>query len=112
LDFDGKVFRETLSKHAIKKFRGAKQITALKVFPLKYYLGEKHIRAYLTKYGRKFLSIIDIHLCEYKGNVFYIKKEQVVKIFIKSQIVVDAPYFREENLNYTRPSIKESNKGG
>jgi hypothetical protein len=25
--------------------------------------------------------------------------------------VVDAAYFREENPNYTRPSIKESNEG-
>jgi hypothetical protein len=25
--------------------------------------------------------------------------------------MVDAAYFREENPNYTRPSIKESNKG-
>jgi hypothetical protein len=112
LDFNGKVFGETLSEHAIKKFPGAKQITALEVFPLKYHPGKKHIRAYLTKCGRKFLSIIDVHLCEYKGKAFYIEKERVVEIFIKSRIVVDAAYFREENPNYTRPSIKESNKDG
>lgn len=34
LDFNRKIFRETLSEHAIKKFRGAKQITTLEVFPL------------------------------------------------------------------------------
>jgi hypothetical protein len=111
LDFDRKVFRETSSKHAIEKFRGAKQITALEVFPLKYHLGEKHVRAHLTECGRKFLSMMDIHLCEYKGKAFYIKKGRVVEIFIKSRVVVDAAYFREENPNYTRPSIKESNEG-
>jgi phage FluMu protein Com len=35
----------------------------------------------------------------------------MVEIFIKSRVVVNAAYFREENPNYTRPSIKESNKG-
>ncbi|KAH8751488.1 hypothetical protein BGZ57DRAFT_774900, partial [Hyaloscypha finlandica] len=41
LDFDKKVFRETLSKYTIKKFYRVKEITILEVFPLKYYLGEK-----------------------------------------------------------------------
>lgn len=109
-DFDGKVFGETLSDYAIKNFRRAKQITALEVFPLEFYLGEKHVRAYLTKCGRKFLSIIDVYYCEYEGKVFYIEKERVVEIFIKSRVVVDAAYFQEENPNYSRPSIKESKK--
>jgi hypothetical protein len=111
LDFNGKVFGEALSEHAIEKFRGAKRITALKVFLLKYYLGEKHVRAYLTKCGKKFLSMIDIHLYKYEGKAFYIEREKIIEIFIKSRVVVDAAYFREENPNYVRPSIKESDEG-
>jgi len=111
LDFDGKVFGETSSKHAIKKFRKAKAINALELFPLKYYPGKEQIRAYLFEHGRKFLSIIDIHLCKYKGKAFYIEKGQVVEIFIKSRVVINVAYFREENPNYIRPNIKESNKG-
>jgi hypothetical protein len=111
LDFDGKVFGEALSKHAIEKFRGAKRITALEVFPLKFHPSEKNVRAHLTKCGQKFLSMMDIHLCEYEGKAFYIEKEKVVEIFINSRVVVDAAYFREENPNYARPSIKESDEG-
>jgi hypothetical protein len=111
LDFDGKMFGETSSEHAIEKFRGAKQITALEVFPLKYHPGERHVRAKLSEFGRKFLSMMDIHLCEYKGKAFYIERGRVVEIFVESRVVVDAAYFREENPNYTRPSIKESNRG-
>jgi hypothetical protein len=111
LDFDGKVFGEASSEHAIEKFRGAKRIAALDVFPLKYHPSEKHARAYLTKCGQKFLSMMEIHLCEYEGKAFYIEKEKVVEIFIKSRVVVDAAYFREENPNYARPSIKESDDG-
>lgn len=81
------------------------------MFPLKYYLSEKHTRAHLTKCGQKFLSMIDIHLCAYEGKGFYIEKEKVVEIFIKSRVVVDAAYFREENPNYARLSIKESDEG-
>jgi hypothetical protein len=78
------MFSKTLSKYTIKKFYRAKQITTLKVFPLKYHLGEKDTRAYLTKYSQKFLSLIDVHPYKYKGKAFYIKKEQVIKIFVKS----------------------------
>jgi hypothetical protein len=111
LDFDGKVFGETSSEHAIEKFRGAKEITALDVFPLTYHPGEKQVRAHLSECGRKFLSMMDIHLCEYKGKAFYIEKGRVIETFVESRVVVDAAYFREENPNYSRPSIKESNGG-
>ncbi|KAH6701253.1 P-loop containing nucleoside triphosphate hydrolase protein [Leptodontidium sp. MPI-SDFR-AT-0119] len=111
LDFDGKVFGETSSEHAIEKFRGAKQITALEVFPLKYHPSERQVRTHLTECGRKFLSMMDVHLCEYKGKGFYIEKDRVVEIPIESRVVVDAAYFREENPNYARPSIKNSDKG-
>jgi len=69
------------------------------------------MRAHLTECGRKFLSMMDVHLCEYEGKAFYIEKRQVIEIFIQNRVVVDAPYFREENPNYTRPSIKESDEG-
>jgi hypothetical protein len=111
LDFDGKVLGETSSEHTIEKFHRAKAITALELFPLKYYPGEEYIRAQLSEHGRKFLSMIDIYLCEYEGKVFYIEKGRVVEIFIKSRVVVDAAYFQEENPNYIRPAIKEPNRG-
>lgn len=110
MDFDGKLFRETSNEHTIEKFYRVKQITTLKVFSLKYHLSEKLVKAHLAECSRKFLSIMDVHLCEYEGKAFYIEKERVIEIFIKSRVVVDAVYFREENPNYTRPNIKESNE--
>ena len=111
LDFDGKVLGETSSEHAIEKFRGAKQIAALEVFPLKFHPSEERVRAHLITSGRKFLSMMGVRLYEYKGKAFYIEKGQVVEMFVKSRVVVDAAYFREENPNYARPSIEGSNKG-
>ena len=111
LDFDGKVFGESSCDHAIEKFRGAKPITALKVFPLQYHQNERDTRARLTECGKKFLSMMDVHHYQYQGTAFYISREKkVVQIFVKSRILVDATYFREENPNYERPSIKESDE--
>ncbi|KAN0106673.1 hypothetical protein V8E51_009549 [Hyaloscypha variabilis] len=78
LDFNGKIFRETLSKYTIKKFHKAKQITDLEV-------------ATFSEHSWKFLSMIESHLYD--------------------RVVINAAYFREENPTYTRPSIKESNRG-
>jgi hypothetical protein len=52
--------------------------------------------------------MMGVHLCGYEGKAFYTEKERVVDIFIKSRVVVDAAYFREENPNHARPSVKES----
>jgi hypothetical protein len=45
LDFDGKVLSEVVIHLLIKKFRGAKQIDTLKVFPLHCHLNESDARA-------------------------------------------------------------------
>jgi hypothetical protein len=45
----------------IEKFRGTRKISSLGVFPLSYYQKEKETRAYLDKYGRKFLSLMSVH---------------------------------------------------
>jgi hypothetical protein len=105
LDFDGKMFGKTSSEHAIAKFRGVKQITTLEIFPVKFHADA---RAHFTECGRKFLSMMNIHLCQYEGKAFYVERGESVEIFVKSRVVVDPAYFREENPNYIRPSIKES----
>ncbi|CZT41144.1 uncharacterized protein RSE6_00844 [Rhynchosporium secalis] len=74
-------------------------------------VSEERMRADLTISGRKFLTMMGVHFYEYEGKAFYIEKGQIIELFIKSQVVVDAAYFREENPNYARPSIKNSDKG-
>ncbi|PMD67462.1 uncharacterized protein K444DRAFT_514843, partial [Hyaloscypha bicolor E] len=101
LNFNRKVFRKTLNKYTIKKFYRIKEIIILEVFPLKYYLGKKQVKAYLSEYGRKFLFIIDIYFCEYKGKAFYIEKEQV-EVYINSRIIVNIACFQKINPNYFR----------
>ena len=110
LDSDGKVFGEVSTALGIEKFRGSKPISSLKAFPLSYHPKEKEMRVYLERCGRKFLSLMNVHHCEYRGMAFIVKKNRPIKIFVNSRIMVDAAYFREANPNYARPSIDESNK--
>ncbi|KAH8759552.1 hypothetical protein F5882DRAFT_453760 [Hyaloscypha sp. PMI_1271] len=91
LDSDGKVFGEVSTALGIEKF-------------------QKETRAYLDKCGRKFLSLMSVHHCQYQGMAFYMKKGRPVKLFVNSRIMVDAAYFREANPNYARASIEESDK--
>jgi hypothetical protein len=108
LDFDGKVFGEVSTALGIEKFRGSKPINSLGVFPLSYHQKEEEARAYLDKCGRKFLSLMKVHHCQYRGMAFIVKKNRPTKIFVNSRIVIDAAYFREANPNYARLSINES----
>lgn len=110
LDADGKAFGEVSTALGIEKFRGTKRINSLGVFPLLYHQKEKETRAYLSKCGRKFLKLIDVHHCQYQGIAFYMKKNRPVKLFVNSRIMVDAAYFREANPNYAKASINESEK--
>jgi hypothetical protein len=107
LDFNGKVFGEASTALGIEKFHGTKRINSLGVFPLQYHQSEKDTKAYLEKCGRKFLSLMNVHHCQYQGMAFYMKRKRPVKVFVNSKIMVYAGYFREANPNYTRPSIND-----
>ena len=110
LDFDGEVFGETPVEAGISKFRGAKPINALGLFPLKYHQNKDKIKAEIIECGRKFISLKGTHHLQYRGTAFQMEKGKPVAISISSRIMVDAVLFRKVNPNYTRPSINIPNK--
>lgn len=110
LDFDGKVLGEAVIHLSIEKFRGAKRIDTLEVFPLQCHPNETDARAQLLKCGRRFLGLTGIHHAEYHGRAFYMEKGRPIEVTINGRIVVDPAHFRETNPNYKRPSISESSK--
>ncbi len=111
LDFDGKVFGEISTALQIEKFRGARRIDTLGIFPLLYHQKEQEMTAYLENRGRSFLKLMHVNHCQYRGMAFYMKKNRPVKLFVNSRIMVDAAFFREANPNYARASIDKSDKG-
>ncbi|KAL5344673.1 hypothetical protein ACLOAV_010365 [Pseudogymnoascus australis] len=110
LDFDGKVLGEAVIHLSIEKFRGAKRIDTLEVFPLHCHPNESDARAQLLECGHRFLGLTGIHHVEYHGKAFYMEKGRPIEVTIKGRIIVDPAHFRETNPNYKRPSISEPSK--
>ncbi|ELR04587.1 hypothetical protein GMDG_06869 [Pseudogymnoascus destructans 20631-21] len=110
LDFDGKVLGEAVIHLSIEKFRGAKRIDTLEVFPLHCHANESNARAQLLKCGHRFLGLTGIHHVEYHGKAFYMEKGRPIEVTIKGRIMVDPAHFRETNPNYKKPSISEPSK--
>ncbi len=65
------------------------------------------MKAHLVECGRKFISLMGVHHCWYKGDAFYMRKGQPIKVHVSSRIMIDAVFFQEANANYTRPRINE-----
>lgn len=110
VDFDGKAFGETSIELAILKFRGTKRIDSLDAFPLEYHPNKIQVKANLVELGRKFVSLMGVHHRQYRGDAFYMRKGQPIKVPVNSRIMIDAVFFQEANPNHTRPSINQSVK--
>ena len=105
LDSDGAVFGEVSASLGIAKFAGIKRIANLAAFPLAYHPRRSEMRTSLVNRGRRFVSLLGVHHLQYYGNAFFMEKGEVVEVPVKSRIMVDAAFFRENNPNYVRPRI-------
>ncbi|OAT08034.1 hypothetical protein BDBG_04031 [Blastomyces gilchristii SLH14081] len=105
LDFDSKVFGEATETMIIKKFYEAKQIKNLSAFFLEYH--EENMREQLIACGQKFVSMMSSHHCFYDRVAFYQVKQDLKRISVKGRIMIDAPCFRKNCLNYPRLHIKK-----
>ncbi|KAK5099459.1 hypothetical protein LTS08_006041 [Lithohypha guttulata] len=108
LDFDGKVFGMVTEKLAIEKFRGAKTITTLDTFPIRFHSTPDEITQFLTARGQKFIDLMGTHHQFYDGHTFYQRKEGLVRISVRSKIMIDAERFRKMHPNYPRLLVKKS----
>lgn len=105
LDFDGKKFGEVSGGTAIPEFRGARHITTLESFPLKYHNEREELQSRLIKRGRHFASLKGIHHVSYDGLAHKKIQGKAVKLTVKGRIMVDPQSFREHDPNYQRPQI-------
>lgn len=105
LDFNGKVLGEVISNLLIPEFRGAKPITSLEAFPLKYHQEMAKVRSELIERGRRFASLSGIHHTAYQGLAHQKRKGEPFKFSVKGRIMVDPIAFKEHNPNYERPRV-------
>ena len=104
-DFDGNIFGENLIFGGIVKFRGARPINTLGIFPLSYHPQMDKIRTELIECGRKFISLKGIHHFHYSGRAFRMKKGNSVAVSVNSKILVDPALFWKLDPNYSRPRL-------
>jgi len=105
LYYDGRFFGEIQTFLKIPEFRGARKITSLEVFPFQYHKQASEVKSELVKRGRKFMSLMGVIHCEFKGLAFYRSKGKAIKFNIKGRTVIDAASFKELNANYANLSL-------
>ncbi|KAL2133526.1 hypothetical protein VTI74DRAFT_2212 [Chaetomium olivicolor] len=99
-EYDGKQFGFGSMSEEIGHFRGARKITSLGCYPLKYHKNEAQLRKDLIERGKKFVSLSGVHYKSHQGMAYYKKKKAVVKVNINGRIMVDPSIHRRINPNY------------
>jgi hypothetical protein len=61
INFNSKVYEETLVELVIKKFYRTKKIDCLNTFPLYYYLNQNKMKTNLIKCSQKFVFLMGVH---------------------------------------------------
>jgi hypothetical protein len=84
----------------ISDFRGARKISSLGCYPLKYHKNEVQLRKDLIDRGKKFVSLAGAHYKSHQGIAYYKKKKSIVKVNINGRIMVDPSTHRRNNPNY------------
>jgi hypothetical protein len=84
----------------IGDFRGARRITSLNCYPLKYHKNEARVRKDLIERGKKFASLGGVHYKSHQGMAYYKKKKAVIRVNINGRIMVDPSIHRRINPNY------------
>lgn len=84
----------------IPEFRGARKISSLGCYPLKYHKNEAQLREDLIERGKKFVSLGGVHYKSHQGMAYQKKKKAIIKVNINGRIMVDPAIHRRINPNY------------
>ncbi|KAI1371468.1 hypothetical protein F4677DRAFT_457170 [Hypoxylon crocopeplum] len=99
-EYDGKQFGFGSMSEEIPEFRGARKITSLGCYPLKYHKNEAQLRKDLIERGKKFVGLGGVHYKSHQGMAYHKKKKSVIKVNINGRIMVDPAIHRRINPNY------------
>lgn len=61
-------------------YLGAKKITSLGCYPLKYHKDEGKLRKDLIERGKKFVTLSGVNYKSHQGMAYYKKKKNIVKV--------------------------------
>ncbi|RSL54743.1 hypothetical protein CEP53_007347 [Fusarium sp. AF-6] len=108
VEFDGKRFGYGNMAVDVDEFQGARRITSLPCYPIRFHQNESKLRADLIERGKKFVKLSGVHYKSYQGIAFMKrKKNMIIKFNIQaSRVMIDPSTFRRINPNYSVSSVK------
>lgn len=107
LNYDDQVFKKASINLIIVKFREKKRISTLNAFSLRYHSNEQEMKVELVECDRKFVFMLEAYHRHYRDTTFYMKDEELVKIFVNNRVMLDVAFFRKMNFNYIRSQSYE-----
>lgn len=90
----------------VPSFKGARKISSLACYPLKYHKTEDKLRADLIERGKKFVALQGVNYRSHEGLAFVKKRKQILKVNINGRIMVDPAIHRRINPNYQISTVK------
>ncbi|RAL59605.1 hypothetical protein DID88_006464 [Monilinia fructigena] len=106
LEYDGKTWGMGTMDCEVPSFKGARKITSLNCYPLKYHKNEAKLRIELIERGKKFVALQGVHYKSHKGMAYYKKRKAVVKVNIDGRVMVDPAIHRRILPNYNVSTVK------
>ncbi|KAI9372646.1 hypothetical protein BJX61DRAFT_506442 [Aspergillus egyptiacus] len=106
LEYDGKTFGMGTMAAEVESFKGARKITSLGCYPLKYHREADEIKETLIERGKKFVALRGMNYRFHKGMAFYKKKRSVIKVNINGRVMIDPAIHRRINPNYPISTVR------
>ena len=106
LEYDGKSFGMGQMQVEVDAFKGARKITLLNVYPLKYHKDQEDLKKSLIERGRKFVDLKGSNYRFHNSLAYYKKKKSIIKVNINGRIMIDPGLHRRINPNYSVSTVK------
>ncbi|OJJ07093.1 hypothetical protein ASPVEDRAFT_56574 [Aspergillus versicolor CBS 583.65] len=106
LEYDGKTFGMGTMAAEVESFKGARKITSLGCYPLKYHREADEVRTKLIERGKKFVALRGMNYRFHKGMAFFKKKRTVIKVNINGRVMIDPAIHRRINPNYPISTVR------
>ncbi|KAF4631174.1 hypothetical protein G7Y89_g6959 [Cudoniella acicularis] len=106
LEYDGKTWGMGTMDVDVGAFKGARKITSLNCYPLKYHKNEAKLRVDLIERGKKFVALQGVNYRSHEGLAYYKKRKQIIKVNINGRIMVDPAIHRRILPNYNVSTVK------
>jgi SpoVK/Ycf46/Vps4 family AAA+-type ATPase len=90
----------------VASFKGARNISSLSCYPLKYHKNEAKIRAQLIERGKKFVALQGVNYRSHEGLAFHKKRKQIIKVNINGRVMIDPAIHRRLWPNYPISTVK------